>query len=130
MDVKMKPSKYLLSEIMKKIFRHFSLGGFRLSKGEALSTKRRTSIHSFCRSVRRLFPPNRSCSELNVLITTPTKRLRRKKLATMMKKMQKKIQKMLFIGMGIRSMSVVEVSKNIMSDHAAAVAMINSVNMA
>jgi hypothetical protein len=63
-------------------------GGFACYIGYARNIKSFRSIHSFYLSVRRFDPPAISCSDLKVLITTATKRLRKKKLPTIMKTMK------------------------------------------
>ena len=55
--------------------------------GEDFKTKSLVSSHSLCLSVNILLPTSLSYSELNMLMTTPTKRFMRKKAPTMVKKM-------------------------------------------
>jgi hypothetical protein len=58
-----------------------------------------------------------------VLITTPTKRLRKKKLPTMVKKMKKKIQNQFksYLELGTMPKSLAVAHLNISSDHPAPV---------
>lgn len=77
-----------LIAMLKKNALNFDSGAVSFLMGDDLRTRSRSYIHSFCFSVRRSLPPSLSCSELKVLMTTPTKRFKKKKEPTMIKRMK------------------------------------------
>lgn len=88
-------SNHLFSCILNSCALNLFSGGLNLRMGSDLRTSNRKSIHSFYFSVKRLFPPILSCSMLKVLITTPTKRFRKKKEPTITNMMKNIIQMIL-----------------------------------
>lgn len=83
----------------KKTLKQFS-GFLNFLMGEDLNTKSLSSIHSFYFSVNRSFPPSLSCSVLKVLITTPTKRFKKKKAPTTVNTTKNMTQIKLYVKFG------------------------------
>lgn len=106
-ETQMNVSKCLCLSILKNSSLTLFYGCLGFLIGDARNMRSLRSMYSFCLSVSKFEPPAMSYSVLNVLMTTATNRLRKKKHPTIINTMQKIIQPgFLWLESGTMSTSV------------------------